>query len=110
MARKVVWSRRGLSPSRSGERTPSKTEARRTRSSNVMKALSKLRINSAMTVMASILLLYVSLYGVQPLPDSISDAEFWKLVESISEPAGAFISDNLISNEVGYGAALPVLR
>ena len=34
------------------------------------------------------------------LPTAMSDAEFWALTESLSEPAGAFaISDNLVSNE-----------
>jgi hypothetical protein len=34
------------------------------------------------------------------LPRALGDDEFWSLVESLSEPAGAFgISDNLVSNE-----------
>jgi hypothetical protein len=34
------------------------------------------------------------------LPPAMSDAEFWRLSESLSEPAGTFaISDNLVSNE-----------
>lgn len=34
------------------------------------------------------------------LPDSLSDQEFWRLSEALSEPAGKFsVSDNLVSNE-----------
>jgi len=33
------------------------------------------------------------------LPASISDRDFWKLTEQLSEPNGSFLSDNLISNE-----------
>ena len=34
------------------------------------------------------------------LPAAISDREFWALIESLSEPAGAFtLSDNIVSNE-----------
>jgi hypothetical protein len=72
-----------------------------------MKHISKLRIHMAVVFA---LLLSLSLSAVQSLPASLSDAEFWRLIESISEPSGPFISDNLISNEVGYGATLPALR
>ena len=34
------------------------------------------------------------------LPPSLSDADFWKLIETLSEPAGKFdLSENLVSNE-----------
>jgi hypothetical protein len=34
------------------------------------------------------------------LPASLSDADFWALSERLSEPGGAFQSDNLVSNEM----------
>src|SRR5688500_19779289 len=38
------------------------------------------------------------------LPDRLSDAEFWALVDSISEPGGYFqIQDNFTSNEREIG-------
>jgi hypothetical protein len=34
------------------------------------------------------------------LPEALNDAEFWTLVQSLSEPAGSFdLSENLVSNE-----------
>ena len=36
------------------------------------------------------------------LPAVLSDKEYWELIDSLSEPAGAFsLSDNLVSNEPG---------
>jgi hypothetical protein len=36
------------------------------------------------------------------LPARIDDAEFWRLIEAISEPSGFFRSDNLVSNEDAF--------
>jgi hypothetical protein len=34
------------------------------------------------------------------LPDALSDRDFWGLIETLSEPAGAFtLSENFVSNE-----------
>ncbi len=40
-------------------------------------------------------------------PDRLDDAEFWRLHAGLSEPAGTFRSDNLVSNERGLSAVLP---
>lgn len=43
-----------------------------------------------------------------PLPERLSDAEFWRLVSSISEPGGYFrIVDNFTSNENEIGYLFP---
>ena len=39
----------------------------------------------------------------QHLPDRLTDAEFWQLVGSISEPGGYFRMDNWTSNEMEVG-------
>jgi hypothetical protein len=45
------------------------------------------------------------------LPDRLSDAEFWSLVDSISEPGGFFqIQDNFTSNEREIGQLFTMLR
>jgi hypothetical protein len=45
------------------------------------------------------------------LPDKLSDAEFWKLVSSISEPGGYFrIVDNFTSNEGEIGRIQTMIR
>jgi hypothetical protein len=38
----------------------------------------------------------------KPLPDRLSDQEFWQMVADFSEPNGFFRSDNLLSNELGF--------
>lgn len=45
------------------------------------------------------------------LPDRLSDADFWALVDSISEPGGFFrIADNFTSNEREIGQLYTMLR
>src|SRR5881628_553386 len=43
------------------------------------------------------------------LPARLSDREFWKLVEDLSEPNGSFRSDNLLSNELQFQYVIPEL-
>jgi hypothetical protein len=43
------------------------------------------------------------------LPARLSDQEFWRLVESLSEPDGAFRSDNVLSNEMVFQHLLPAV-
>jgi len=40
--------------------------------------------------------------AADPLPDRLSDREFWQLSEQLSEADGFFRSDNLLSNELYY--------
>jgi hypothetical protein len=49
------------------------------------------------------------LAAVDPRPSALSPAEFWGLIESLSEGGGQFQSDNLLSNETGFQAVLPTL-
>ena len=41
------------------------------------------------------------------LPAKLSDQEFWKLTEDLSEPNGSFRSENLLSNEMVLWTLLP---
>ncbi|MGB7218795.1 MAG: hypothetical protein WBD07_08295 [Vicinamibacterales bacterium] len=43
------------------------------------------------------------------LPARLTDKEFWSLTETLSEPGGAFRSDNFLSNERGYQQIIPDL-
>jgi hypothetical protein len=43
------------------------------------------------------------------VPAKLTDQEFWKLIEDVSEPNGSFRSDNLLSNEMVFGRLLPEL-
>ncbi len=45
------------------------------------------------------------------LPAALSDQDFWRLIEALSEPAGAFtLSDNLVSNEPRFAETVRLLR
>lgn len=43
------------------------------------------------------------------IPQRLSDAEFWRLVNDLSEPNGYFRSDNLLSNEIWLQSVIPEL-
>jgi hypothetical protein len=43
------------------------------------------------------------------LPSRLSDADWWKLIEELSEPGGFFRSDNLLSNELWFQWIIPDL-
>ena len=45
----------------------------------------------------------------EPLPDRLSDGEFWALVSGFSELGGTFRSDNLLSNEAWFQYVVPDL-
>jgi len=45
-----------------------------------------------------------------PLPTQLSDTEFWRLVSTSSEDGGGFLSENLVSNELGYPYIIPSLK
>lgn len=47
---------------------------------------------------------------VQPPPDSLSAAEFSRMIRDLSEEGGYFFSDNLISNETPYLTVVDKLR
>ena len=47
--------------------------------------------------------------GATDLPARLSDEEFWRLTEELSEPNGAFTSDNLLSNERVFSRLVPQL-
>jgi hypothetical protein len=59
---------------------------------------------------ASLLLLALSCSAIDSsraaLPDRIDDATFWRLFTELSEPGGAFRSENLVSNEQTFPTVL----
>jgi len=60
-------------------------------------------------VFCALLVLTPAFRAALPLPTQLSDAEFWRLVSSSSEEGGGFISENLVSNELGYPYVIPSL-
>src|SRR4051812_16108809 len=48
--------------------------------------------------------------GANTLPQSLSDKDFWQLIDTMSEPGGYFRSDNLLSNEDTFQYVIPALE
>ena len=51
-----------------------------------------------------------ALRAVEPLPASIEDSAFWRMIQEFSEDGGLFLSDNFTSNESGYQSVIPQLQ
>src|SRR5258707_3004522 len=49
------------------------------------------------------------LHAAPSLPGKLSDQDFWRLTEQLSEPGGSFRSENFLSNERGYQWVIPDL-
>ena len=47
--------------------------------------------------------------STQRVPERLSDGEFWKLVQDLSEPGGFFRSENFVSNETTFQWVIPEL-
>lgn len=45
----------------------------------------------------------------QGIPARLTDADFWQLMTTLSEPNGYFQSENLVSNETGFETVIPAL-
>jgi hypothetical protein len=50
-----------------------------------------------------------SAFAAAGIPERLSDREFWRLSADLSEPNGAFQSDNLVSNERPFQTVVPDL-
>jgi hypothetical protein len=71
----------------------------------------QVRIYIALMIVAAVALLVVPrFHAADSLPNQIADDAFWRLIESSSEPSGAFQSENFLSNETGFEAVIPTLK
>ena len=50
-----------------------------------------------------------AIQGSPGLPNHLTDQQFWDLSASLSEPAGSYPSENLVSNEIDYQKVFPAL-
>ncbi len=60
------------------------------------------RIPYVIALLFTLIVCLAPVRAADTLPARLSDEEFWKLVSSMSEPDGSFISDNYVSNERSY--------
>jgi len=66
-----------------------------------------LAVALGLAALASAPLLHIE---ARPLPERLSNEDFWRLVEAFSEPSGYFQSDNLVSNEHTFQYVVPALE
>src|SRR4026209_49588 len=69
-----------------------------------MRAISRV----VMPVLSAVLLVVTpAIRATESLPSKLSDDTFWQLVTDSSEPDGSFLSENFVSNELGYQYVIP---
>jgi len=61
------------------------------------------------TFLLSLPFAFPLLRAADTLPAQLSDAEFWQMVNSFSEPGGSFQYENFVSNEISYQSIMPDL-
>ena len=70
-----------------------------------------LGLSGGLTFVAGLLLALLTIVpgraGSADIPARLSDQEFWRLVEDLSEPDGTFRSDNVLSNEMTFARLVP---
>ncbi len=69
----------------------------------------RVRLVVPLVLAAVVLVPAASTLAFRATPAKLSDAEFWKLSQELSEPNGYFRSDNLLSNEMGFQTIIPEL-
>lgn len=68
------------------------------------------KLRRALSLIPLLLFLTCLTRGAESLPQQLSDATFWKLVEDGSEPTQQFPGENFVSNEPKYAAAIRALK
>ena len=61
-------------------------------------------------LLATALIIAVPASAQSTIPSSLSDKDFWQMVNDVSEPGGFFRSDNFLSNEMGFLHPIPELK
>jgi hypothetical protein len=55
-----------------------------------------------LALLTCIVLVVIRIHAADPIPERVSDSDFRALIETISEPGGTFLFENIISNEPYY--------
>jgi len=61
-------------------------------------------------VLGALLALSPAVPAIDTIPARLSDAAFWKLVTDSSESGGEFLSEDFVSNELGYQYVISAVR
>jgi hypothetical protein len=65
---------------------------------------------TALSALLAVAVTWTALARASDAPVAQSDADFWNMTYELSEPDGAFLSDNLVSNEQSFLQVVPQLR
>src|SRR5690606_15221958 len=87
---------------------PSRFTTPRHRSTTSLRVLRRFGVAAAMA--ASLALPSTAAAQTQPAPTELSDAEFWAIFQTMSEPGGSFVSENFVSNEMTFQYVIPTLQ
>ena len=74
-----------------------------------MTTVSRVIRSTLLAAVLAMVSLRVPAVGAVDVPARLTDAEFWRLTETFSEPSGTFHSDNFVSNEGRYQLVIPEL-
>jgi len=61
-------------------------------------------------IIVALLLIVPFFRAAEPLPASLSDEAFWKMITDLSEEGGYFRFENFLSNELGFQYVIPALK
>src|SRR5262245_3070427 len=70
----------------------------------------RIKVQLPRLILLAVLFLSGALYAADTIPNRIADDAFWKFIVSSSDAGGSFHSENFLSNETGYKAAIPALK
>jgi hypothetical protein len=68
-----------------------------------------LAVGSVLAVVVGVAVSHFSVRAAETLPSRLTDQEFWRVSQQMSEPDGYFQSDNLLSNEIWLQYVIPDL-
>lgn len=78
----------------------------------LMEVLALVRVRRLVAVLVLVAAIgpLATLARAQRIPDRLDDGTFWRMMNEMSEPWGAFRSENFVSNETSYQWIIPELQ
>ena len=68
-----------------------------------------MRRSGSISLLTTLLVLAAIVLSAETLPSQLSDAEYWKMINDFSEPAGYYQYNVITSNETSYQYSIPDL-
>src|SRR5579884_1925869 len=73
-------------------------------------SVKSLQSAAALALCVTFALWLVPVRAAEPLPATLSDEAFWKMITDFSEAGGSFRFENFLSNELGFQLVIPSLK